>query len=209
MAQRVGIEHADEHGEFAFTVETTEVLGGIGNADLVGEVADHRADDLITHFLLVPGFVDKAGSRTVRGIGAIPQLRPAENSQGGARQPALTGLDQVELAAAVLVGFVASTAKAQGDGDMAVEREHMFMQGVGLFDDLGGVSGLCAEVQVARSGAHGHCQGKRQADVQGFAGTGFGLGHCHLNAGLIGTACPAHRCALGKAWVSGGRMRWG
>ncbi|MNJ59060.1 hypothetical protein D3C77_547230 [compost metagenome] len=157
----------------------------------------------------MPGFVNKAWRGAVWGIGAVPQLRPAEDRQCGARQSTLPGLYQVELAAAILVGFVAGAAKAQGHGDMAVEREHMLMQGVGLVDDFGGVVGLLVEVQIASRGTHGHRQGKRQADIQGFAGTGLGLGHCHLDTGLIGTVCPAQRRAVGKAWVPGGRMAWG
>jgi hypothetical protein len=204
MAQRVGVEHADEDGELALAVEAAEVGGGVGDADLVGEVADHAADDLVAHLLLVARGVDEAGGGAVRGVGAVPDFRPAENGQRGARQAPAVGLDQVELGRAVLVQFVAGAAQVQRHGDVAVEGEHVFVQGVGLFDDLARVAGLPAlPVEVAGGAAQGDHQGQGQADVQGFAGTG--LGHCHLVAGLIGCLPVAHG-RPGRVRVSGGRM---
>ncbi|MNM94639.1 hypothetical protein D3C81_1070500 [compost metagenome] len=181
MAQWVGIEHADEDGELAFAVEAPEVVRGVSDTDLVGEVSDHAGDDLVAPFLFLPGGIDEAGSGAVRGIRAVPDFRPAEHGQGGTREAAAVGLGQVELARAILVHFVPLAAHAQWHGDMAVEREHVLVQLLSLLHDLQRVA--CVQVppvEVASGTCQGNGQGQGQADVQGFAGTG--LGHCHLVA---------------------------
>ncbi len=114
----------------------------------------------------MPGLVDKACGRFVGRVGAVPQFGPAENRQRRPRQASATGLGQVELAAAVLVRFMACGAEVQGHGDMAVERDQPILQFIGLLDHFQRVAGIAAKPVIpgkACAGSNG--QGQGQADV--------------------------------------------
>ena len=124
VTQRVSVEHADKHRELAFAMQTTQIIRGIGDADLIGKVAHHARDDLIARFLLVARRLDKPCGGAVRCVGSVPDFRPAENRQCCTGQPSLGGLGQVELARAVLVGFIARCAELQRHRDVAVKRQH-------------------------------------------------------------------------------------
>ena len=116
----------------------------------------------------MPGLFDKTVGGLVRGVGAVPDFRPAEDRQRGARQSAAGGLGQVELAAAILVGLVARRAEIQGQGDVAVERQQAILHFIGLLDHLQRVAGVALEPlipdQQASPGADS--EGQRQADIQ-------------------------------------------
>ena len=78
------------------------------------KVTHHAGDDLVAHLLFVAGLLDKTIGGLVRGVGAVPDFRPAEDRQRGTRQSAAGSLGQVELAAAILVGLIARRAEIQG-----------------------------------------------------------------------------------------------
>ncbi|MNV32200.1 hypothetical protein D3C71_1235310 [compost metagenome] len=181
IAQRVGVEHADEHRELAFAVQAAEVVGGVGDGHLIGEVTHHRADDLVAGFLLKAGFVDEAGGRAMGRVGTVPDFRPAENRQRRPGQTPATGLDQVELAFTILVDFVAGGAEIHGHGDVAVEREDAFLQLLGLFHHLDRVAGVVPEPVIPGREActRADRQGQRQADEKSLFRTWFC--HCRLS----------------------------
>ncbi|MCY1410834.1 hypothetical protein D9M71_262110 [compost metagenome] len=181
IAQRVGVEHADENSELAFAVQAPEVVGGVGDGDLIGEVAHHRADDLVAGFLLVSGLVDETGGRAMGRVGTVPDFRPAENRQRRPGQAPASGLDQVELAFAVLVDFVAGGAEVHRYGDVAVERKDTLLQLIGLFHHLHRVAGVVPEPVVPSPEAcpRADRQGQRQADEKSLFRTWFC--HCRLS----------------------------
>ncbi|MNY65937.1 hypothetical protein D3C86_2032920 [compost metagenome] len=72
MTQRIGVEHADKDRKLAFGVQAAKVLGGVGDAHLIGEVTDHAGNDLVANLLLIARFGDKAGGGLVGGVGAVP-----------------------------------------------------------------------------------------------------------------------------------------
>ncbi|MNE65194.1 hypothetical protein D3C80_1606540 [compost metagenome] len=72
VTQRIGVEHADEDRKLAFGVQAAKVLGGVGDAHLIGEVTDHAGNDLVANLLLIARFGDKAGGGLVGGVGAVP-----------------------------------------------------------------------------------------------------------------------------------------
>ncbi len=181
MAERVGVEHADENRKLAFAVQATEIGGGVGDPDLIGEVAHHAGNDLVADLLLVARLVDETGGGFVRGVGAVPDFRPAENRQRCTGQATTVGFDQVELAAAVLVDLIAGGAEILGDGDVAVEREHVLVQRFGLLHDFVRVAGIVLEPNVPhrKSSAGADRQSQRQADEKSLFRTWFC--HCHLS----------------------------
>ncbi|MNP38984.1 hypothetical protein D3C76_1325350 [compost metagenome] len=161
-------------------MQAAHIIGGVGNRHLVGKVAYQPGNDFVAHFLLVARFFDEAGSGFVRCVRAVPDFRPAEHRQRCGGKPATAGLDQVELAFAVLVGFVTGRAEIQWQGDMAIEGNDPVLHVVSLLHDAVRVTGVVVEHQVpgqeGGTGANG--QGQRQADAQSFFRAQ--IDHCHL-----------------------------
>jgi len=196
VAQRVGIEHAEEDRELAFAMQAAEVGGGVGDGDLVGVVANHAGEDLVAHLLLLARFVDEGGGRAMGGVRAIPDFRPAEDRQRSAREATAAGLDQVELAAAILVGLLAFGAEVQRHGDVAVEGDDALLEFFGMFHHLTRVAGRQVDEEVPGRGAR-----KREDQRQGSEVGGLAQAcrvHCHpvgcrvdavAAAAITGLAC--------------------
>ena len=70
-----------EDRELALAMQAPEIIRGVGDGDLIGEVAHHALDDPVAGFALVAGFLDEAGGGAVRRVGAVPHFRPAEDRQ--------------------------------------------------------------------------------------------------------------------------------
>ena len=117
-------------------MQAPEVIRRVGDPDPLRKIAHHAGDDGVARLLLVACGLDKASGRTMGGIGAVPDFRPAKDGQRGTRQASLGRFDQIELTGAILVGFIAGSAELKGHGDMAVERKNTVLQRIGLLDDL-------------------------------------------------------------------------
>ncbi|MNN67001.1 hypothetical protein D3C81_1826070 [compost metagenome] len=119
----------------------------------------------------------------MRGVGAIPQFGPAEHRQCRAGETPTGGLGQVELGAAVLVGFRTRGAVVDGHVDVAVEGEDALLQFGGVLHHLGWVGGaFLQQVLLAEEQARG--QGR---DEQGDAGQQefSGAEHGSLDGGRV------------------------
>ncbi|MNP27400.1 hypothetical protein D3C76_1203090 [compost metagenome] len=76
VAQRRGVEQADDDGELAFTDQSAEVGGGVGDAGLCREILGDAGDDPVAHFQFVGHRGLEPWCGAVWPIGPTPELRP-------------------------------------------------------------------------------------------------------------------------------------